>query len=94
MSSPLDLALLVGAAVLLFAVAAVRLSARVGLPSLVVYLLLGVALGEAGLGIQFENVELTRMLGFAALVLIIFVMVLNLAARLIARLFAPKTSGR
>jgi phosphate transport system permease protein len=30
----------------------------------------------------------------AALVLIIFVMVLNLAARLIARLFAPKTSGR
>jgi phosphate transport system permease protein len=32
--------------------------------------------------------------GPAALVLIIFVMVLNLAARLIARLFAPKTSGR
>ena len=30
----------------------------------------------------------------AALVLIILVMVLNLAARLIARLFAPKTSGR
>jgi cell volume regulation protein A len=37
----------------------------------VVYLLLGVALGEAGLGIQFENVELARTLGFAALVLII-----------------------
>jgi cell volume regulation protein A len=71
MSSPLDLALLVGAAVLLVGVAAVRLSARVGLPSLVVYLLIGVALGEAGLGIQFEDVELTRMLGFAALVLII-----------------------
>ena len=30
----------------------------------------------------------------AALVLIILVMVLNLAARLIARLFAPKTAGR
>jgi phosphate transport system permease protein len=30
----------------------------------------------------------------AALVLIILVMVLNLAARLIARLFAPKTTGR
>ena len=30
----------------------------------------------------------------AALVLIVFVMVLNLAARLIARLFAPKTAGR
>jgi len=30
----------------------------------------------------------------AALVLIILVMVLNLTARLIARLFAPKTAGR
>ena len=30
----------------------------------------------------------------AALILILLVMVLNLAARLIARLFAPKTAGR
>jgi cell volume regulation protein A len=66
-----DLGLLIGAAVLLVAVVAVRLSARLGLPSLVVYLLLGIAIGEAGLGIQFENVELTRVLSFVALVLII-----------------------
>jgi cell volume regulation protein A len=70
-TSPLDLALLVGAAVLLVAVIAVRLSARLGLPSLVFYLLLGMAIGEAGLGIRFNDVELTRMLGFGALVLII-----------------------
>jgi cell volume regulation protein A len=67
----IDLALLVGAAVLLVAVIAVRLSTKLGLPSLVVYLLLGMALGESGLGIQFENVGLTRTLGFCALVLII-----------------------
>ena len=67
----MDTALLVGAAVLLIAVLAVRLSARVGLPSLVLYLFLGMALGESGLGIQFENVTLTRTLGFFALVLII-----------------------
>ena len=30
----------------------------------------------------------------AALILILFVMMLNIAARLIARLFAPKTAGR
>ncbi len=30
----------------------------------------------------------------AALILILFVMILNIAARLIARLFAPKTAGR
>lgn len=71
MSSALDIGLLVAAAVLLVAVVAVRLSVRVGLPSLIVYLLLGLALGESGLGIQFENVELARSLGFAALVLII-----------------------
>jgi cell volume regulation protein A len=57
--------------VLLIAVAAVRLSTRLGLPSLVVYLLLGIAIGESGLGIEFENVDLTRTLGFCALIVII-----------------------
>jgi cell volume regulation protein A len=67
----LDLALLLAAAVLLVAVAAVRFSSRVGLPSLLVYLALGLALGEAGLGIHFDDVDLTHTLGIAALVLII-----------------------
>jgi potassium/hydrogen antiporter len=71
MSGNIDTALLLGAIVLLVAVAAVRLSTRAGLPSLLVYLLLGVAIGEAGLGIQFSNVELTRVLGYCALVIII-----------------------
>jgi potassium/hydrogen antiporter len=71
MSGNIDLALLLGAGVLLVSVAAVRLSTRAGLPSLLFYLLLGVAIGEAGLGIQFSNVELTRVLGFCALVIII-----------------------
>ena len=42
-----------------------------GLPSLLIYLLMGVLLGEAGLGIQFEDAELAHALGFAALVLIL-----------------------
>src|SRR5215211_708421 len=71
MSRDLELALLLGSAVLLVAVGAVRLSTRLGVPSLLVYLALGVAIGEAGLGIQFENASLTRTLGLAALVLII-----------------------
>jgi cell volume regulation protein A len=70
-SSSFDAALLIGAAVLLVAVIAVRLSARVGLPSLVAYLLIGIAIGESGLGIDFEDANLTRILGFCALVLII-----------------------
>jgi len=67
----LDDYLLVGTAVLLAAILAVRLSVRAGLPSLLVYLLMGVALGESGLGIPFEDAALAHALGFAALVLIL-----------------------
>jgi potassium/hydrogen antiporter len=70
-SVQLTLALLLGAAVLLVAVGAVRFSTRLGLPSLLVYLALGVAIGEAGLGIRFSDVGLTRTLGTCALVVII-----------------------
>src|SRR5919199_2929824 len=71
MTGRLDIALLVAAAVLLVAVAAVRLSTRLGLPGLLVYLFIGMALGEAGLGIRFDDAPLTRTLGFCALIVII-----------------------
>ena len=67
----LDHALLIGAGVLLLAILAVRLSVGIGLPSLLVYLLMGVALGESGLGVGFDDAELAHALGFAALVLIL-----------------------
>ena len=63
--------LLVGALVLLVAVAAVRLSTRSGLPSLLLYLGIGLAIGESGLGIDFNSQALTQALGYAALVLIL-----------------------
>ena len=62
----LDQILLVGTGVLLLAILAVRLSVGVGLPSLLVYLLMGVLLGEGGpVGLEFENAELAHALGFA-----------------------------
>ncbi|MFC5289196.1 potassium/proton antiporter [Actinokineospora guangxiensis] len=67
----LTLGLGVGAAVLLVAVLAVRVSVRLGLPSLLLYLGMGVLLGEAGLGIEFSDASLTQALGLAALVLIL-----------------------
>jgi cell volume regulation protein A len=68
----LNVFLLVGSAVTLLAILAVRVSSRAGLPSLLIYLLMGVALGESGLGrIDFENAELTHALGFAALAIIL-----------------------
>ena len=67
----LDQILLIGAVVMLVAILAVRLSVRAGLPSLLVYLLMGVLLGESGLGIRFEDANIAHALGFAALVLIL-----------------------
>ena len=46
----LDTFVLVGAGVTLLAILAVRVSSRAGLPSLLLYLLMGVALGENGIG--------------------------------------------
>jgi len=65
----MDSVLLIGAVVMLLAILAVRASVRVGLPSLLVYLLMGVLLGEAG--ISFDDANVAHALGFAALVVIL-----------------------
>lgn len=60
-----------GSLVLLLAVGAVRLSTGTGTPSLLLYLGLGILLGESGLGIAFEDFGLTTVLGYAALAVIL-----------------------
>ncbi|GAA2915922.1 potassium/proton antiporter [Streptomyces mexicanus] len=52
--------------------AAVRISSRSGLPSLLVYLGIGIVMGQDGLGhIRFDNAALTQLIGYAALVVIL-----------------------
>ncbi|MFF0047847.1 potassium/proton antiporter [Streptomyces sp. NPDC001981] len=64
--------MLVCSLVLLVAVAAVRISSRSGLPSLLLYLGIGIAIGQDGiLHIKFDNAELTQVFGYAALVVIL-----------------------
>lgn len=70
-SEQLDTVLLAGAGVLLAAILAVRVSVGAGLPSLLVYLAIGVLLGESVIGIPFEDYDLASTLGFCALVLIL-----------------------
>ena len=65
----LDQVLLLGSVVLLASIVATRLGARFGLPSLLLFLGLGVLVGE--LGLNFEDADLAHSLGFAALVLIL-----------------------
>ena len=63
MNTTVTVALAVGALVVLVAAVALRLADRLGLPSLLLYLALGVALGEGGLGVHFEDSALTQTLG-------------------------------
>jgi potassium/hydrogen antiporter len=68
----LDSFVLLGSAVTLLAILAVRASSRSGLPSLLLYLAIGVVLGESGPGnIHFNDAELAHALGFAALAVIL-----------------------
>ena len=66
-----SLILLVGAAVVIAAIVAARIAHGVGLPGLLLFLGLGLALGEAGVGVRFDNAELAQALGLSALVLIL-----------------------
>jgi cell volume regulation protein A len=65
----LDQALLVGAAVLVVAILAVRVSGALGVPSLLAYLVLGVVLSAAG--VSFDDPATAHALGFGALVIIL-----------------------
>jgi potassium/hydrogen antiporter len=67
----LEVLLGVVAAVVLLGVLAVRASVRLGLPSLLLYLGIGILLGESVLGFEFSDAPLTESIGLAALVLIL-----------------------
>lgn len=67
----LYVALLVGAVVLLVSVVATRFTTRVGLPSLLLYLAVGVVLGENVLGLRFDDAQLAQDLGTAGLAVIL-----------------------
>jgi NhaP-type Na+/H+ and K+/H+ antiporter len=67
----LGFVLLASAGVVIAAIVAARLAHSAGLPALLVFLGLGLALGESGLGVRFDNAELAEVLGLTALVLIL-----------------------
>ena len=67
----LYVALFVGGLVLLASIAATRLATGAGLPSLLLFLGVGVLVGEDGLGLEFDNAQLAQNLGTAALGIIL-----------------------
>jgi cell volume regulation protein A len=67
----LEADLLIGSLVLIAAVFAARLGSRLGLPSLLLFLGIGMLLGDSVLGIPFDNAQVAQAIGFGALVLIL-----------------------
>lgn len=85
----LYLALLIGGLVLLASIIATRAADRVGLPSLLLFLLVGVAIGNEGLGLDFHDVQLASDLGTTALAVILVEGGLTTRFANIRRLLAP-----
>ena len=67
----MDIWLLLGCIVVISAIVSVRIAHRTGLPSLLIYLGLGLLIGEEGLGIEFDNAELAQQIGLVALAIIL-----------------------
>ncbi|MFO7483730.1 potassium/proton antiporter [Oceanibaculum nanhaiense] len=61
-----------GSALLVVSIIAGVLSSRIGAPLLLVFLALGMAAGEDGLGIQFDNFQAAYLLGSLSLAIILF----------------------
>ncbi|MCP8940728.1 potassium/proton antiporter [Alsobacter sp. SYSU M60028] len=64
--------LLFGSALALVGIMSSLLASRFGVPILLVFLGVGILAGENGLGVHFENYQLTYMVGSAALAIILF----------------------
>ncbi|MFG1703759.1 potassium/proton antiporter [Nonomuraea sp. M3C6] len=67
----LDVWLLVGAGIVIAAIASVRIAHRSGLPSLLLFLGFGLLLGESGFGIPFDNPQAAQQIGLTALAVIL-----------------------
>ena len=68
-----DIVILVAGLLLLLGIASSKVSARLGLPVLVLFLVLGMLAGDEGIGgIAFENYHLAYGIGTLALVIILF----------------------
>ena len=69
---PLTLSLLGGSALLLFSVVVSKTSVKMGVPTLIIFLGIGMLVGSDGLGIEFNDYSLAQALGTIALNIILF----------------------
>lgn len=87
---PVDITILIAGLLLLLGIASSKVSARLGLPVLVLFLLLGMLAGDEGIGgIAFDNYQLAYGIGTLALVVILFDGGLGTSASAFRAVWAP-----
>ena len=64
--------LLIGSCLLMAGVLMGKTSYRIGLPLLLIFLLVGMAFGTDGLGVEFSNMHIAQFIGMIALCIILF----------------------
>ena len=69
----MDMVVLIACGVLLLGVAAVRISSRSSMPGLLLYLGIGLFIGEAVLGIRFDDAQLAYNISALLVALLLFV---------------------
>lgn len=68
-----DSFILLGALLLILGVVVTKFSTRLGVPSLILFIILGMLMGNDGFGIiDFQNVQLAQTVGIIALIIILF----------------------
>ena len=73
MPASIDVIFIVFSGLIILSILTIKLSNRFGIPSLVLFLAIGMLAGSDGLGgITFDNPDLVRSLGITALILILF----------------------
>jgi cell volume regulation protein A len=78
LNNPIDLLqnaefiLLIASVILFFSILAGKVGYRFGVPSLLIFLAVGMAIGSDGLGIQFSNLGAAQFIGTLALTIILF----------------------
>ncbi|MCR4569930.1 MAG: potassium/proton antiporter [Bacteroidales bacterium] len=64
--------LLLASILVFFAIMTTKIGARFGVPSLLLFLVLGMVAGEDGLGVRFQDYELAESIGHFAMTIILF----------------------
>lgn len=72
MSFPVELALLVISVLFFMSILASKAGYKFGVPALLLFLAVGMFFGSDGLGIEFENINVTQSIGAIALCVILF----------------------